>query len=398
MRRLSDSLEATRIMLLQAQKMAGEAQAVLLSLAMEFSGSELQLRQERSEDLTLIPPEELAALLRTRFKSLKLAGGNDATAQLGEANRIIVELRAEVENQRNRADRAEDLVGKLESQLGALEKTLDNERRARQELPNKPVEVSLDSQSQRESDFNGWYKTWQKDNRNWQRDTSVISVLGKTGQSLSTGLEVAAAESTHISQRTARRAIQDCVDAGLLEQMNTASTEGRPPQRYLLSKKGKWLYRMLSGEDPHADEHGELLKAHKSERHLSTILKVGEYFSQLGYEVDREPIRLQVGENRFFQPDLIVKKDGQTFYLEVEIGEKDKGSLNQKWENALAAGGRICVVTDNLATLRRIQGSIAQWSIFEGRRVTLYITHLGLLKERKPKEDPWYAVKEYARD
>ena len=60
--------------------------------------------------------------------------------------------------------------------------------------------------------------------------------------------------------------------------------------------------------------------------------------------------------------------------------------------------GRICVVTDNLATLRRIQGSIAQWSIFEGRRVTLYITHLGLLKERKPDEDPWYAVKEYARD
>ena len=193
MRRLSDSLEATRIMLLQAQKMADEAQAVLLSLAMEFSGSELQHRQERSEDLTLIPPEELAALLRTRFKSLKLAGGNDATAQLGEANRIIVELRAEVENQRNRADRAEDLVGKLESQLGALEKTLDNERRARQEIPNKPVEVSLDSQSQRESDFNGWYKTWQKDNRNWQRDINVISILGKTGQSLSTGLEVAAA-------------------------------------------------------------------------------------------------------------------------------------------------------------------------------------------------------------
>ena len=127
--------------------------------------------------------------------------------------------------------------------------------------------------------------------------------------------------------------------------MNTASTEGRPPQRYLLSKKGKWLYRMLSGEDPHADERGELLKAHKSERHLSTILKVGEYFSQLGYEVDREPIRLQVGENRFFQPDLVVKKDGQTFYLEVEIGEKDKGSL--KSEMGKCAGSRRAYLCGN---------------------------------------------------
>jgi hypothetical protein len=51
-----------------------------------------------------------------------------------------------------------------------------------------------------------------------------------------------------------------------------------------------------------------------------------------------------------------------------------------------------------MATLRRIQGSIAQWSVFEGRRMTLYITCLVTLKEKQPGDSPWYAVKEYALD
>jgi hypothetical protein len=62
--------------------------------------------------------------------------------------------------------------------------------------------------------------------------------------------------------------------------------------------------------------------------------------------------------------------------------------LNQKWENALAGGGRICVVTDNMATLNRIQGSIAQWSVFDGRRVALYIINQVTLKEKTPGDIP----------
>ena len=94
MRRLSDSLEATRTMLRHVQEMADAAQSMLIGLGTEFCGSELQQRQERNEDLSKVPPEELAALLRSRFKTLKLATGNSMATQLAEANRTLAELRA----------------------------------------------------------------------------------------------------------------------------------------------------------------------------------------------------------------------------------------------------------------------------------------------------------------
>lgn len=63
-------------------------------------------------------------------------------------------------------------------------------------------------------------------------------------------------------------------------------------------------------------------------------------------------------------------------------------SLKPNWENALAAGGRICVVTDNMATLRRIQGSITQWSVFERCRVALCIICLVTLKDKTLGDSP----------
>lgn len=48
------------------------------------------------------------------------------------------------------------------------------------------------------------------------------------------------------------------------------------------------------------------------------ILRVANLFSGLGYEVAREPLRIRVGENRYFQPDLVARKEGETYYLEVE--------------------------------------------------------------------------------
>jgi predicted metal-dependent hydrolase len=400
MRRLSDSLEATRTMLLQAQKIARDAQSALIGLATEFCGQELQRRQEKNEDLYQVPPEELAALLRSRFKSLKLVSSNGAAAQLAEANRTLSELRAELETQRSRADLAQQKADQLEKQVHVLERSLENERQALREAHNlpSPTPSEMDPSSEEAAAFQAWYTAWQVDNRNWERDRDVILAVGKNGLSLSTELEEVIAREKDISARTAHRALLECVKAGLLEQAATASTEGRPPMRNTLTGKGKWLYRELTGEEPKSTERQELLKAHKSERHLALILKTAEQFVKLGYEVEREPMRLQLDENRFFLPDLVVKKADGTFYIEVETGEKDKTSLSQKWENALAAGGRICVVTNNIATLRRIQGSIAQWSVFEGCRVTLYITSLVTLKEKKPGDSPWYAIKEYAPD
>ncbi|MFZ2096500.1 MAG: hypothetical protein WAV05_07655 [Anaerolineales bacterium] len=400
MRRLSDSLEATRMMLIQAQKITQDTQSALISLATEFCGQELQKRQEENEDLYQLSPEELAAMLRSRFKSLKLGSSNGAAAQLSEANRILGELRSELESQRNRADQAQLKVNQLEKQVHVLERTLENERHAPQSVEKQATHapVKADQTSDDAAAFETWFTKWQAENHNWERDREVIMTVGKTGLSISTELEEAVAKEKEISPRTIRRVFVECVKEGLLAKVATASIEGRPPKDYTLTDKGKWLYRVIAGEEPKVSGRQELLKAHRSDRHLALILKTAEKLIGLGYEVEREPLRMQLDENRFYLPDLVIKKDNETFYLEVETGEKEKQSLSQKWENALTASGRICVATDNMATLRRIQGSIAQWSVFEGRRVKLYITSLVTLKEKKIGDSPWYANKEYAPD
>ncbi len=399
LRRMSDSLEATRSMLSQAQQLAQAAHNTLLALTSEFCGAELLKRQEASQDPSQIPPEELVALLRGRFKTLKLLAASDTVSRLAEASRTITELHQEVEAQRNRADLAQRQAEKVASQIHALERTLENERRSRPGVQVKPADTSTSGEaSPKDNDaYQTWLADWKAGNRLWERDRALVSFIGESGLSMASDLAEAFARQHELSLRTVYRALQDCVQAGLLEHEAGASLEGRPPNCYTLSAKGTWLYAQMAGEAPKTPLREELLKAHKSDRHLAVILKAAELFEKLGYRVDRQPLRLEVDANRFYLPDLVLRKDEETFYLEVESGTRDKPSLEHKWENALAAGGRICVATDNLNTLRRIQGNVLQWSRLEGRSVTLLITHLAHLKERNPGDSPWYAVKEYSQ-
>ncbi len=396
LRRMSDSLEATRTMLRLAQQLAQDAQSALVGLAGEFCAAELQKCQENNVNLNMIPPEDLAALLRSRFKTLKLASAAGATNQLAEANRLIGELRLDLENQSSQAERFQGQVEQLKNQVQVLEHTLENERQARREaqVQGAPPPAVAPPPSD-EPTFQTWYAAWKVENRSWERDCRAILSIGKSGISLSTEVEAVIAREDEVSTRTTHRALLECVEAGLLEQRIVPALEGRPPLQFTLTEKGRWLYRQLAREEPAASERQHLLKAHKSERHLALVLKTAEFFSRLEFTVDREPLRLEIEPNRFFQPDLVIRDGNETFYLEVETGEKEKDSHNQKWENALAASGRICVVTDNMNTLRRVQGSIAQWSRFEGRTVTLYISCLATLKETHPGASPWYAIKQY---
>ncbi len=390
MRRMSDSLDATRLMLAEALKIAKQSQACLLNMAMEFCSREMQEHQAKNEDLSRIPPEELAAMLRERFKTLKLVASDVVVQQTKENARLVGELRKQVADQHQQVERAREEVERMKRQVRSLEKTLENERQARREAQAQvpPAPNGAKPADEQSEAFQRWYAAWKLENRTWERDSKIVVHVGKSGLSLSTELEAAIAQEMQVSTRTVHRALLNCVEAELLEQETIAALEGRPPQRYTLTGKGRWLYHQLTGEEPATPERETLLKAHKSDRHLAVILKTGELFAGLGYAVDREPVRLQIDEKRYFLPDLVVSKDGETFYLEVEIGARAKPGLEQKWENALTAGGRICVVTDNLNTLRRIQGSIAQWSGYDGVSVKLYITCLAVLKEKKAGRQP----------
>jgi hypothetical protein len=88
---------------------------------------------------------------------------------------------------------------------------------------------------------------------------------------------------------------------------------------------------------------------------------------------------------------LIANKDGETFYLEVEIGaEADRSSLVHKWENPLLIGaGRNCVVTRRFGTMNNPQSQIIVWASENGKKCHLLITCIGILKKTELGESPW---------
>lgn len=395
-RRLSDSLDATRLMLRQAQQIADSAQAALLALAGEFCPAEIQAYQERGIELNRLPTNEVAELLRGRFKAFKNSGAGRVQENLAFANQALETLRADLEEQRQRAERAEEQASRLRSQVSALERTLELERKPKPALP-APQPQTEPPTSSPVPDHAAWLEHWRQTNRNYERDTALILMAGQSGAYQARELESLLVENSEVSRSTAKRAILESIHAELLESKETTFTGGRPARVLALTERGRWLYQQLSGQPATPPQLDALLDAHKSERHLALILRIADQFYRLGFQVERQPLRLPVSEERFFQPDLLVRKGEETFYLEVELGGGEKASLPNKWQNALTAGGRICVATDNLTTLRGVQGSIAQWAAYEGKQVSLYVTYEAHLKAAQPGESPWFAVKEYNR-
>jgi hypothetical protein len=395
-RRLSDSLDATRLMLRQAQQIAGAAQAALLGLAGEFCPNEIQAYQERGLELSRLPANELAELLRGRYKAFKTSGAGQSRENLALANQALEMLRADLKEQRQRAERAEEQARRLQGQVSALERALELERKAKPAQP-APLPQAEPPEDAPEPDHAAWMEHWRQANRSYERDSALILMAGQSGAYQARELESLLVENSAISRSTARRAILESIQAGLLESKETAFTGGRPARVLALTERGRWLYKQLSGQPASPPQLDALLDAHKSERHLAQILRIADQFYRLGCQVERQPLRLPLGEGSFFQPDLVVRMGEETFYLEVELGGGEKTSLPDKWQNALTAGGRICVATDNLTTLRGVQGSIAQWAAYEGKQVSLYVTYEAHLKAAQPGDSPWFAVKEYNR-
>jgi DNA-binding MarR family transcriptional regulator len=203
------------------------------------------------------------------------------------------------------------------------------------------------------------------------------------------------AEESGLKPRTIYAGIEECVLAGLVERRAGASAGGRPTDIILLTAKGQWTYTRLTNRAPVPSEYDGLLKAHKSDRQTSLVLKTADHFQRLGYTVQREPTTIRLTEDHIFQPDLIAQKDGETLYLEIETGEKlDRPSLAHKWQNAMiVGGGRICVVAPRPSSMTTLQSHILDWATEMGKKPRLYLTNLETLCNCKPGDSPWARIR-----
>jgi hypothetical protein len=341
-RELEASLEAHRLLLAAISTRAEEAREQLFRIGRELGGGEFEDCLAALGDPENIPAAELASQVLSVVRNRQLSPHPDTVeGQIAELRRQAEDLKRQLDVQTKRASAAENSGQDLKKQVETLEKNLSIERGRNKELaaqvppPEKPAPLV---------DYSEWFMEWSR-HKSFEQNKKIIVFLGATGLSRQAEIKEKLPKETGMKERTVYGHIEDCVVASLIERRDGTSPLGRPTDILLLTEKGQWTYTRLTGRTAVPSEYVGLLKAHKSDRQTSLILKVGDHFERLGYAVQREPTTIKVAEGHTFQPDLIIQKDGETFYLEVETGEQmERASLAQKWQNAMTVGGgRICV-------------------------------------------------------
>ena len=395
---LKDAIQAHRQFLAKTQKVIQEARDALLRLGMEACGERIDQLQKDGTDLESLELVTLIRLIQENLTWRSLPTGS-AGEEFVNAHQRLAEAQREAETSRRQVDEANQRAREQEMQVRTLEATLkklqDDRVRLEAQLAAPPTRAVPTSHSDSVPSIAEWFEQWVV-GRNRERLERIVLILGETGLSRYSELEARAAEYYKIGESTCYAMVVDCEREGLVDRSEEMPpTRGRPAKIVTLTNRGRWLYRKLTGKEPVEPEHERLIRAHKSEAHLALILRVADCFTALGYEVVRNPLKIEIAGNRYFEPDLVIRKDGETMYLEVERGDKDRPALEHKWENARMAGaGRIYLAADKPGTLNRLQSNIIQWATLEGKRITLFKTHLEALKTKVPGESPWSGVKE----
>ena len=390
-RQLQDSIEAHRRLLSAAIKKADEAQEQLIRIGLDYCGQRFDQMQKDGLVLETASPATLGDLISNSLKVTLTGVGHQSLnwpERLSELNRRVELLQKEVDVQTRRANQAEEKVLQLQKQASSLDQSLISERKKK---GNDPV---LEMQKVPAVQYTEWFQLWRK-KKAFERDKQAILLIGEAGFSRLSEIQQMLVQKFALGVRAAYRGVEACEEEELLSRRAGVSVQGRPTDLVFLTEKGRWAYLQLTGKSPVPGELEMLLKSHKSERHTSLILKTADHFATLGYLVEREPVQIKIGENRYFQPDLVVRKDSEVFYLEIETGEReDRASLLHKWENAFIAGaGRLCIVAPRPGVLNTAQSMILNWATENGKKPNLFLTHLDALKKCKQGDSPWVRIK-----
>lgn len=392
-RELETAVEANRTLLALESERAKRVQHQLVCIGQELGGEQFDqlLKGHMDNDL---PPEELAAEIVSIVKAKLGNLQSNPDIQPGKvANPEIESLKLQLDTQTKRAAKAEGQAAECQNQATSFERSLNDARQKIQEL--EAALQALRNPAPPE-DFPAWLEGWKK-RKCYDRDWAVLEVIGRTGLARVKQIEDTLSAQGKLKPETTLRAIKDCCrEDKLLDCDRGRSFGGRPTDNVTLTDKGRWVYAKLAGKYPLPSEIEELNKTIQNDFHGRLVLRVADHFTRLGYSVNTNPGKINIEENRYFWPDLVANRDGETCYLEVESGkEEDRATKIRKWENALlVGGGRIYLVARKFGSMNAIQSQIVSWATENGKKGHLFATNLEMLNSIQPGESPWARVRE----
>jgi hypothetical protein len=294
-------------------------------------------------------------------------------------------------------------AARLRGQLGGMDNYKENASAPRQITDQK--EDSLDAPpAAADTQSLNWKKDWE----NWgvafeleePEDTKahikrIAEFVGKIGKSTIGEIAAGTGLDPLIARKIAQYAMDRCSLLAEQEIPLNIKDRGHPEKIYFLSPKGLWYFIRLTGQVPVASKEGLLVKSAKTGNRGGLKTRVGARFEALGWEVDYNPSQIDFNDNNYFAPDLVIKKDASTLYVEVETGEHIKTETADNWGSKFANASRasqgvLCIVTEVRSQMTTMLGKINFWSVKNKMApIFIYATTLSRLTEVDPDESPW---------
>jgi DNA-binding PadR family transcriptional regulator len=387
---LEFAVEANRTLLTLETEKAKSAFLQLIKIGHELGGISFDdfLKTRRLEDFS---PEDLSGAIIGIVK-VNLALQNPDIDKMIDLRREVGEKGQLADTHAKRAEQAEEIVRALKKQVDILE---NDRAKLRQEIQQLSANLTAVQAKAPDADPLVWFSEWKKE-KDFNRNSNALVLIGETGWARTSKISTEGSERLKVSDKTIRRGIKDLVKEGLIECQRSVSTMGHPTDLVRLNDKGRWAYTKLTGKVPAPSEYDGLLEANKSDRQSMLILKAADLFIKFGYSPNTHPVQIKLDGNRHFDPDFIMRKDSETFYIEFETGIGDnRNSLAEKWENAsTVGGGNICLVTRDKNSMNELVNNIVRWAGERGKRIHLFATHIEALKTLTIDQGPWVVDKD----
>jgi hypothetical protein len=292
-----------------------------------------------------------------------------------QAKRRIAEL-----EQENRSLRAQNSVQAQVEQL--VQKDIQNPANAKDAEDASPVTKGIAEPA--------WMVDWRK-KTSFDRDTSIISVMGETGISRRPLIIHLAA--SRMGVKPENSAIVDAINRvekrALIEKLDLfekrgSETGGVNPYLYRLTEQGRQAYWLLSGKNALECEFDVLMRHHKTPEHTLLNMRVREFLEDHKvYQVLLESAALALPDGHRFEPDITAKDlaTGEFVYIEVEReANKDTQSRVQKWQSLhVASNGNIRVICDKPGFMRKLASEIN--FALSGLQFSTYISNMDEIEQ-----------------
>lgn len=387
----------------QAERRAHEAMLIFQDLLQTLAPEESERLAKSGTSIENTSLPQLADLLKARSRQLISDVARMQRPQIDNAEAIIAKAYTQNSFLRGELKRIQDQI----DQMTAENNRLRSENEAYKKSRGKPAENTQSAQASRmvqepirppaagtTEGEQAWMQVW-RNSKHFDQDSKAIVLLGQTGISrrpeieLELGKVLEVGENSGTQPRVIRRLEKEwgMVSVEKPFQSRGASSGGSNPDLILLTDRGKYAYRVLTGTDAVASEFERLRPAHVSAEHTLLNIEVAEFLRQEGYIITTEVPVIELPNGGKFIPDVVAEKDNEVYFIEVERGtSKDTKARQTKWLNFYtASAGQIYVFCDNLECMCGIRKELLD--ALGAHRASFSLTNMAQLKNGERGKD-----------